>query len=226
MEGVICAEALVRWRHPERGVLNPVHFIPLAEEMGFLAAIDEWVLRTACTQVREWHSAGLAFLCVAVNLSAKQFQKSDLIERITEILCETGLDPEHLAVEITESVAMRNLEHMFPKMIKLAEMGVGISIDDFGTGYSSLNYLKKLPVQKLKIDKSFIRDITSAPEDGAIVGAVIAMADKLKMTVIAEGVETQEQMEYLRSLGCHEMQGYYFGKPLPAQEFSKLLTVS
>ena len=223
---MFCAEALVRWRHPERGVLDPVHFIPLAEEMGFLAAIDEWVLKTACTQVREWHSAGLAFLCVAVNLSAKQFQKSDLIERITEILCETGLDPEHLAVEITESVAMRNLEHMLPKMIKLAKMGVGISIDDFGTGYSSLNYLKKLPVQKLKIDKSFIRDITSAPEDGAIVGAVIAMADKLKMTVIAEGVETQEQMEYLRSLGCHEMQGDYFGKPLPAEEFRKLLMVS
>jgi len=220
------AEALVRWQHPERGVLDPVHFIPLAEEMGYLAAIDEWVLRTACTQVREWHNAGLALLCVAVNLSAKQFQKSNLIESIAGILRETGLDPEHLVIEITESVAMRNLEHMLPKMIKLAEMGVGISVDNFGTGYSSLNYLKKLPVQKLKIDKSFIRDITTAPEDGAIVGAVIAMAGKLKMKVIAEGVETKEQMEYLRSLGCQEMQGYLFSKPLPADEFRELLMAS
>jgi diguanylate cyclase (GGDEF)-like protein/PAS domain S-box-containing protein len=222
---VLCAEALVRWRHPERGVLDPVHFIPLAEEMGYLTVIDEWVLRTACIQVREWHNAGLTRLCIAVNLSAKQFQKSDLIERITGILHETGLDPEYLNVEITESVAMQNLEHMLPKMNKLAEMGVGISIDNFGTGYSSLKYLKKLPVQKLKIDKSFIQDISTDPEDGAIVDAVIAMADKLKMKVIAEGVETEEQLEYLRSSGCHEMQGYLFCKPLPAEEFRKLLSV-
>jgi len=223
---MFCAEALVRWRHPEKGILDPVHFIPLAEEMGYLTAIDEWVLRTACTQVREWHNAGHTRLCVAVNLSAKQFQKSDLIEWITGILRETGLDPAHLNVEITESVAMRNLEDMLPKMIKLAEMGVGISIDDFGTGYSSLNYLKKLPIQKLKIDKSFIRDITTAPKDGAIVGAVIAMASKLKMEVIAEGVETAEQLEYLRSLGCNQMQGDLFSKPLPAEEFGELMAVS
>jgi EAL domain-containing protein (putative c-di-GMP-specific phosphodiesterase class I) len=207
-------------------VLDPALFIPLAEEMGYLAAIDEWVLRTACTQVLEWHNAGLTRLCVAVNLSARQLQKSDLLERITGILSEAGLDPKYLTVEITESVAMQNLEHMFSNMIKLAELGVGISIDNFGTGCLSLNYLKKLPVQKLKIDKSFIRDITSAPEDGAIVSAVIAMAGKLKMKVIAEGVETTEQMEYLRSLGCPEMQGYLFSKPLPADEFRGLLTVS
>jgi EAL domain-containing protein (putative c-di-GMP-specific phosphodiesterase class I) len=223
---VFCGEALVRWRHPERGVLDPVHFVPLAEEMGYLAAIDEWVLRTACTQVRGWHNAGLTHLCVAVNLSAKQFQKADLIESITGILGETGLDPEHLAVEITESVVMRNLDLILPTMNKLAEMGVGISIDDFGTGYSSLNYLKKLPVQKLKIDKSFIRDIAIAPEDGAIVGAVITMAGKLKMTVIAEGVETKEQMEHLRSLGCNEMQGYLFSKPIPADKFGEFLTIT
>jgi len=223
---VFCAEALVRWRHPEKGLLDPMHFIPLAEETGSIAAIDEWVLRTACTQVREWHNAGLTRLCVAVNLSANVIQKADLIERMSGILRETALDPEHLAVEIAESVAMRNLEHMLPKMIKLAEMGVGISIDNFGTGYSSLNYLKKLPVQKLKIDKSFIRDITRAPEDGAIVGAMIAMAGKLKMKVIAEGVETQDQLESLRSLGCREIQGYLFSKPLPAEEFSELIKAS
>jgi diguanylate cyclase (GGDEF)-like protein/PAS domain S-box-containing protein len=223
---VCCAEALVRWQHPERGVLDPADFIPLAEEMGYLAVIDEWVLRTACIQVREWHDAGLTLPSVAINLSAKQFQKSDLVDRIVEILRETELDPVYLTVEITESVAMRNIEHVFPKMIKLAEMGVGISIDNFGTGYSSLKYLKKMPVQKLKIDKSFIRDITTIPEDGAIVSSVIAMAGKLKMKVIAEGVETEEQFEYLRSLGCHEMQGYFFSKPLPAGEFRKLLTVS
>jgi diguanylate cyclase (GGDEF)-like protein/PAS domain S-box-containing protein len=223
---VLCAEALVRWRHPERGLLAPVHFIPLAEEMGYLAAIDEWVLRTACAQVREWHNAGLMRVCVAVNLSAKEFQKSDLIERITGILRETGLDPGQLAVEITESVAMRNLEQTLPKMIKLAEMGVGISIDDFGTGYSSLNYLKKLPIQKLKIDKSFIRDLASDSDDGAIVGAVIVMARKLNMKVIAEGVETEEQLEHLKSLGCDEMQGYLFSKPLPANEFKEFMAVS
>jgi len=222
---VFCAEALVRWQHPARGVIEPMHFIPLAEEMGYLATIDEWVLRKACSQVREWHNAGLTRLCVAVNLSAKQFQKADLIEIIAEILRETGLDPEYLTIEITESVAMQNLERMLPNMLKLADRGVTISIDNFGTGYSSLNYLKKLPVQKLKIDKSFIRDITTAPEDGAIVGAMIAMARKLSMKVIAEGVETEEQLEYLRSSGCHEMQGYLFSKPLPAEEFGKFLTV-
>ncbi len=223
---VFCAEALVRWLHPEKGVLDPMNFIPLAEEMGYITAIDEWVLRTACAQAREWHTAGLPNFCIAVNLSAKEFQKEDLIERMFGMLRETGLEPEHLAVEITESVAMRNLEHMLPKMNKLSEMGVGITIDNFGTGYSSLNYLKKMPVQKLKIDKSFIRDLTSAPEDGAIVGAMIAMGGKLNMQVIAEGVETEDQLESLRSLGCREMQGYLFGKPLPAEEFRALLTAS
>jgi len=219
------AEALVRWKHPERGVLDPVHFIPLAEKRGYLVAIDEWVLRTACTQVREWHNAGLALPYVAVNLSAKQFQKPDFIESIAGILRESGLDPKHLIVEITENNAMRNPEHMLPQMIKLAELGVGIAIDNFGMGCLSLNYLKKLPVQELKIDKEFIRDITSVPEDGAIVDAMIAMAGKLKMKVIAEGVETEEQMEYLRSLGCHEMQGYLFSKPLPAEKYRELIAV-
>jgi len=223
---VFCAEALVRWRHPEKGVLDPMHFIPLAEEMGYIAAIDEWVRRTACTQVREWHTAGLTRLCVAVNLSASELPKANLIESIAGILRETGLDPEHLVVEITESAAMRNLEYMLPTIVRLTEMGVRISIDNFGTGYSLPEYLKKLPVQKLKIDRSFIRDITATPKDGTIVGAMIAMAGKLKMKVIAEGVETKEQMEHLRSLGCHEMQGNFFSKPLPADEFRELLKAS
>jgi diguanylate cyclase (GGDEF)-like protein/PAS domain S-box-containing protein len=222
---VYCVEALVRWRHPERGLLDPVHFIPLAEEIGFITAIDEWVLRTACTQVREWHNSGLDRLCVAVNLSAKQFQKKDLVERISGILRETGLDPKYLDVEITESIAMANIEQTIPKMIKLAEMGVGICIDDFGSGYSSLNYLKKLPIQKLKIDKSFIRDIASDPDDRAIVGAVLALAHKMSLRVIAEGVETEEQLDFLRSIGCQEVQGFLFSKPLPAEEFLDFIAV-
>jgi diguanylate cyclase (GGDEF)-like protein/PAS domain S-box-containing protein len=222
---VYCVEALVRWRHPERGVLDPVHFIRLAEEIGCITAIDEWVLRTAVTQVREWHNSGLDRLCVAVNLSAKQFQKRDLVERISGILRETGLDPKHLDVEITESIAMANVEQTIPKMIKLAQMGVGICIDDFGSGYSSLNYLKKLPIQKLKIDKSFIRDIATDRDDRAIVGAVLAMAHKMSLRVIAEGVETEEQLDFLRAIGCQEVQGFLFSKPLPAEEFLDFVTV-
>ncbi|MBN2654008.1 MAG: EAL domain-containing protein [Nitrospirae bacterium] len=223
---IFSAEALVRWQHPEKGVIDPVHFIPLAEETGFITAIDEWVLKTACLQVNQWHNAGLKNLCVAVNLSAKEFQTKGIIERITRILRETGLNPEYLSVEITESIVMRNLELMLPKITKLAEMGIDISIDDFGTGYSSLNYLKKLPIQTLKIDKTFVHDITISDEDEAIVGAVIAMAGKLKMKVIAEGVETAEQMAHLKTLGCNKMQGYLFSKPISAQEFGDLYRVS
>ncbi|MEW5745068.1 MAG: EAL domain-containing protein [Nitrospirota bacterium] len=220
---VVCAEALVRWRHPEKGLLDPEHFIPLAEETGFISAIDEWVLRTACAQVREWQETGLPPLCVTVNLSAKQFQKADLVERVTRILEETGLDPVHLDLEITESVAMKNLEHTVPTMTRLSAMGVGIAIDDFGTGYSSLNYLKKLPIHKLKIDRSFVRDIAADSDDRTIVKAVTALAHNMKLRVIAEGVETEEQLEFLKSVGCQEMQGYLFSRPLPAKELGELI---
>ena len=220
---VICAEALVRWRHPEMGMLDPGHFLPIAEEIGFITAIDEWVLKTACAQLKEWHNTGLPQLCVTVNLSAKQLQKSDFVEWIAGILGEIGFDPHHLGIEISESVAMRNLELAIPNMIGLAEMGVGISIDNFGTGYSSLNYLKKLPVQKIKIDKSFIQDIATDSADRAIISAVTAMARDMKLRVVAAGVETEEQLAFLKSTGCQEVQGFLFSGPLPAEEFRKFI---
>ena len=220
---VICAEALVRWRHPELGMLDPVSFIPFAEEIGFDTAIDEWVLKTACARVKEWHNAGLPHLRLSVNLSAKHLQKPDLVERIAEILRETGFDPHHLDVEIAESVAMRNLEQTTPKIIELAEMGVGISIDNFGTGYSSAEYLKRLPIQKLKIDKSVIKDIATDSYRRAIINAATDMARKMKLGVVAVGVETEEQLEFLRSAGCQEMQGFLFSRPLPEEEIRKLL---
>ncbi|HEX2769670.1 MAG TPA: GGDEF domain-containing phosphodiesterase, partial [Geobacteraceae bacterium] len=222
---VICAEALVRWRHPELGMLDPVRFIPFAEEIGFITAVDEWVLKTACAQCKEWHNAGLPHLCVAVNLSAKQLQKADFVERIAGILRETGFDPHHLEVEITESVAMRNLEQTIPNMILLTEMGVSISVDNFGTGYSSLNYLKKLPIHKLKIDKSFLQDLATNSDNRAIISAATALAQNMKLKVIAVGVETEEQLEFLKSTGCQEMQGFLFSRPLPAEEFRELIAL-
>jgi diguanylate cyclase (GGDEF)-like protein/PAS domain S-box-containing protein len=223
---VMCAEALVRWRHPEFGMLAPERFIPIAEEIGLINAIDEWVLKTTCARFKEWQDAGLPQLCATVNLSAKQLQKSDFVERIAGILRETGFDPRHLDVEISESVAMRHLEQAIPNMTKLTEMGVGISIDNFGTGYSSLNYLKKLPIRKLKIDKSFIQGIATGSADKAIIGAVTAMARDLKLRVIAVGVETEEQLEFLKSTGCQEVQGFLFSRPLPAEEFRGLIAVN
>jgi diguanylate cyclase (GGDEF)-like protein/PAS domain S-box-containing protein len=222
---VLSAEALVRWRHPELGMLDPVRFLPFAEEIGFITAIDEWVLKTACARVKEWHNAGLPHLRLSVNLSAKHLQKSNLVERIAGILHETGFDPHLLDVEITESVAMRNLEQTIPKISKLAEMGVGISIDNFGTGYSSTNYLKKLPIQNLKIDKSVIKDIATDSYRRALISAATDMARKMNLGVIAVGVETEEQLEFLRSIGCQEMQGFLFSRPLPEEEIWNLIAI-
>jgi diguanylate cyclase (GGDEF)-like protein/PAS domain S-box-containing protein len=220
---VFCAEALVRWNHPEQGVLTPKHFIPLAEETGFITAIDEWVLRTACAQFRAWQEAGLLNLSITVNLSAKEFQRPDIVDRISLILQETGLEPKLLELEITESVAMKNPEHTIANINRLAEMGVHISIDDFGTGYSSLSYMKRLPIQKLKIDQSFIRDIATDPDDRAIITAVTSMAHSMNMKVIAEGVETEDQLSFLIETHCDEAQGYLFSRPLPAEEFRELV---
>ncbi|MFO0752068.1 MAG: EAL domain-containing protein [Thermodesulfovibrionales bacterium] len=220
---VVCAEALVRWEHPELGILDPIRFIPLAEETGFIISIDEWVLREACAQFRQWQQEGYPDLCVTVNLSAKQFKKSDLAEKIAQILKETGLAPRHLNLEITESIAMEDLEHTIPLLRRLVGMGIGISIDDFGTGYSSLSYLKRLPVNKLKIDQSFVRDIATDPDDRSIIKAITALAQSMRLGVIAEGVETEEQLEFLRAAGCREAQGYLFSRPLPPGEFKALV---
>jgi diguanylate cyclase (GGDEF)-like protein/PAS domain S-box-containing protein len=222
---VICAEALVRWRHPKMGMLDPAHFLPIADEIGFITSIDEWVLKTACAQLKEWHVAGFPHLSISVNLSAKQIQRSDFVERIAGILGEVGVDPHRLGVEISESVAMRNVEQAIPNMNRLAEMGVCVTIDNFGTGYSSLNYLKKLPVQKLKIDQSFVQDIATDAADRAIISAVVAMALEMNLGVIAVGVETEEQLEFLESTGCREAQGFLFGRTLPAEAFGKLIAL-
>ncbi len=216
-------EALVRWQHPEWGLVSPAKFIPLAEETGLIAPIGEWVLRTACAQNKIWQDAGFSPLRVAVNLSGRQFQNPNLVAVVAQILQETGLAPHLLELEITESSIMQNTEMSLAMMRELREMGVHISMDDFGTGYSSLSYLKKFPLHTLKIDRSFVRDLKEHPPDAAIVAAVIKLAGCLNLRVVAEGVETKEQMELLRRLQCEEMQGYLFSPPLSDRDSTNLL---
>ena len=223
---VMRAEALVRWRHPERGLLSAAEFIPLAEEVRFVTEIDEWVLRSACMQINAWQEAGMPPVHIAVNLSAQSFNRTDLAGDIAHIIGETGIDPHCIEIEITESTAMQDIERTVEHLRRLAEMGVGISVDDFGTGYSSLSYLKRLPIQKIKIDKSFIRDIADDPDDRTIIRAVVAMAHNMKMRVVAEGVETQAQLSFLREVGCQEMQGYLISEALPAEEFQARVLAS
>jgi len=221
-KGIVGAEALVRWNHPEMGLLEAAQFIPLAEETGFVASIDEWVLRKVCEQVKLWRNAGWT-VSVTVNLSARQLQSPQLAAKVSRILKETAVSPEYLHLEITESAAMHNIERTAERLKELSEMGVQIYIDNFGTGYSSLNYLKRLPVECLKIDKSFIRDIECNSDDRTIISAITAMAHEMRLKVIAEGVETPEQYSFLRFAGCDEMQGFLFSRPLPAEEFKKLI---
>jgi diguanylate cyclase (GGDEF)-like protein/PAS domain S-box-containing protein len=217
------AEALVRWNHPDLGMLNPGKFIPLAEETGLIIEIDQWVLRTVCRQSKAWEEAGHGIPFITANLSARQFQQPALAGIIAEILNSTGLRPGSLGIEITETLAMRDTELTSRNLNQLNSMGVILLIDDFGTGYSSLSYLKKLPIHKLKIDQSFITDLALDKDDQAITNAIVAMAHILKLKVIAEGVETQEQESLLKSQDCDEMQGFLFSKPIPAAEFEELL---
>jgi diguanylate cyclase (GGDEF)-like protein len=216
-------EALVRWLHPERGVVTPDQFIPVAEENGLIVPIGEWVLYSACAQNKAWQEAGWPPIRVTVNISAYQFRQHDLAETVARILKETGLEPGWLELEITESTAMKDVERTVSVLRELSAMGVQIAIDDFGTGYSSLNYLKRFPIHTLKIDRFFVRDIITSPEDAAIVTAIIVLGQNLNLKVIAEGVETEEQMIFLRERRCEEMQGYLFSRPVPAGEFEKLL---
>jgi diguanylate cyclase (GGDEF)-like protein len=217
-------EALLRWQHPDLGMLAPDKFIYLAEETGFIIPIGEWVLRSACRQNKAWQQQGLSSVRVAVNLSAKQFGQYHLDEMIAATLLETGLGAEWLELEITESAIMKNAEQNAAILRKLKEMGVSLAIDDFGTGYSSLAYLKHFPISRLKIDRSFVRDITTNPDDAAIAEIIIAMAQTLKLSVIAEGVETRAQMELLSFNNCIEMQGYFFSRPVSAEQFAKFLS--
>jgi len=216
---IVGAEALLRWTHPELGAISPAEFIPIAENNGLIIAIGEWVLRTAARQLKDWMDGGLPPMVMAVNMSAVQFRQSDIIETVTRILDEVQLPNECLELELTEAVAMHDPLAVIAVMNKLHARGIRMSIDDFGTGYSSLNYLKKFKVYKLKIDQSFIRDIGDDPDDKAIVVAIINMANSLGIQTIAEGVETAEQLAFLRLHGCDEVQGYFFSKPLPAEQF-------
>ena len=221
---VVGIEALIRWKHPDKGMISPAEFIPLAEESGMIVRIGEWVLSAACRQNRAWRAMGLPSVSISVNLSSRQFGHKDLVETVTRALKEVEMDPHHLELEITESTVMQNPEKAIATLKQFKEMGIRISIDDFGTGYSSLNYLRRIPFDSLKIDRSFVMNINTSPDDAAIVRAIIAMAHSLKLRVIAEGVQTEEQFAFLRELPCDEVQGYLFSKPLPAGECIRFIT--
>ena len=216
-------EALLRWHHPELGLIYPGQFIPLAEETGMIVAIGEWVLRTACTQAQAWFNQGFGRLRMSVNLSARQFRQSDFAGHVREIFALTGFDPHCLELEVTESMLMHNIDENIITLNELKSMGISIAVDDFGTGYSSLSYLKRLPIDTLKIDRSFVGEVTGNRDDEAIVEAIISMAQSLSLRVIAEGVEKSEQRDFLQLQQCDEMQGYLFSYPLPAGEFVELL---
>jgi diguanylate cyclase (GGDEF)-like protein/PAS domain S-box-containing protein len=220
---IVGMEALARWHHPQLGMISPAVFIPLAEESGQIGLIGAWVLREACRQNKAWQDEGLPLVRVAVNLSARQFVERDITATIARILADTGLDSRFLELEITESMLMQDIDTTLGTMQQLNDIGIAFSLDDFGTGYSSLSYLKRLPIETLKIDQSFVRDIPHNKDDTAIAATIVAMALTLNIRVIAEGVETCEQLAFLRSQSCTAMQGYYFSKPLPADEFAQLL---
>lgn len=217
------AEALIRWRHPTRGNVAPGVFIPLAEETGLIVPIGEWVLRAACRQLREWIDQGMPPVRVAINLSAKQFRQANLPEVVKAALEESNLQPGYLELELTESAVMHDAEKSAEMLQTLSTMGVHISIDDFGTGYSSLSYLRRFPLDKLKIDRSFIRDLMQNPDDVSIVRAIISLAHSLRLRVVAEGVETADQLEFLRNLGCDQYQGFYYSPAVPAEAFAELI---
>lgn len=219
---IIGMEALLRWRQP-KGLIPPAQFIPIAEEIGLIIPIGEWVLRTACARNKAWQDAGFAPLRVAVNLSARQFRMHNLVAMVRSALTDSGLAAQCLELEITESIAMDHIEETIAKLDELKAMGVGIAMDDFGTGYSSLGYLKRFPIDRLKIDRSFVRDITTDPDDATIAVSIISLAHAMRLEVVAEGVETEAQLAYLSHHGCDEVQGYYFSPPLATEEFAAML---
>jgi diguanylate cyclase (GGDEF)-like protein/PAS domain S-box-containing protein len=220
---VVGVEALIRWQHPELGLTLPAEFVSIAEEAGLMTLIGEWVLRTACRQNRRWQEAGMPYFPVAVNISSPHFRQPDLAAKVAEILQEAELDPAYLELEVTESMLMEELEPTLSTLSELKKMGIRLSVDDFGTGYSSLCYLKRFPLNTLKIDWSFVRDITTDVDDAAITGAIIAMANSLRLDVIAEGVENKSQADLLTSMRCFLMQGFHFSEPLPAEAIPQFI---
>jgi diguanylate cyclase (GGDEF)-like protein/PAS domain S-box-containing protein len=215
---VVATEALVRWNHPQLGLVGPARFIPVAEDSGLIVPLGEWVLRQACSQLKQWRDQGVQLRRMVVNLSPRQFRQKHLVQTFSRVLREAGVDPHWLGLEITENVIMENPEVAIGVLRELKELGIELSLDDFGTGYSSLSYLKRFPIDKLKIDQSFVRDLTTDTDDETMVTAIIVMAHKLNIRVVAEGVETQAQLAFLREHGCDEYQGYLFSRPLPADE--------
>ena len=218
------AEVLLRWEHPRQGLMLPTHFIPLAEDSGLIIPIGRWVLHSACQQLKNWENVSYANdIQLAVNVSAKQFRQPDFVVEVRDVLAQTGANPDLLKLELTESVVLDNVADTVEKMLALKEMGVRFSMDDFGTGYSSLAYLKQLPLSQVKIDQSFVRDIVIDPSDAAIVQTIIGMSNTLKLNVIAEGVETEAQFDFLRQSGCKLFQGYLFSQPVALDGLEKIL---
>jgi diguanylate cyclase len=217
------AEALIRWVHPSRGLVSPADFIPLAEECGLIVAIGGWVIREACRQARAWQEEGVPSLRISVNLSASQFREVGLVDSIRRALDDVGLPARFLEVELTESAVMSDPEQSVAILEQLSAMGVLVSVDDFGTGYSSMSYLRRFPIDKLKIDRVFINEIASRPEDASIVRAIVSLAHSLNLKVVAEGVETLAQLDFLKTAGCDEYQGYHYSRPLPADQFQRLI---
>jgi diguanylate cyclase (GGDEF)-like protein len=213
------AEALIRWIHPERGLISPVVFIPAAEESGLIIPISEWVLFEACHQIAKWNKKGIKDIKIAVNVSAQQFMQTDLVSKVKEAIAESGIEAKQLELELTEGMVIKDLEKTIATMSELRNLGIGLAIDDFGTGYSSLSYLKRFPIQKLKVDRAFIKDITNAEDDTEITKGIIQLGHSLKLRIITEGVETEEQLAYLIKHQCDLIQGFYFSKPLPVDEF-------
>jgi EAL domain-containing protein (putative c-di-GMP-specific phosphodiesterase class I) len=220
---IVGLEALLRWQHPELGLVLPAHFISTAEQSGLIVPIGSWVLLAACKQLRTWQKRVAPDLTVSVNLSARQFSQPDLVSTVAQVLDESGIDPGTLELEITESNAMQNAENTIHTLRELKALGVRISMDDFGTGYSSLNYLKRFPIDTLKLDQSFVRDVTTDRRDAAIVSAVISMAHSLDLKVVAEGVETEAQLDFLRQQRCDRLQGFLFSAPMAAEDLEPFL---
>jgi EAL domain-containing protein (putative c-di-GMP-specific phosphodiesterase class I) len=220
---IVGVEALIRWQHPEHGLVLPSLFVSIAEECGLILAIDRWVLREACRQAQAWLQAGLPPITMAVNTSAIDFHDEHFLKTIRLILKETGIDPCYLELELTESVLMRDAEFTNALLEALSDLGVKLAIDDFGTGYSSLSYLRQFPIDTLKIDQSFVNKMINNPDDASIVSAIISLGKTLKLRVIAEGVETPEQLKFLQTQDCDEVQGYYLGRPMLPEELANLL---
>ena len=218
------AEVLLRWHHPRRGIVSPAEFIPLAEETGLILPLGNWVLETACAQLAKWAGQpDTEHLSLAVNITANQLQQADFVAQVQAVLGSTGANPQRLKLELTESLLLSNVENSIAQMSALKTEGVGFSLDDFGTGYSSLSHLKRLPLDQLKIDQSFVRDILIDPNDAAIAKMIVALAESMGLTVIAEGVETQAQRDYLAHNGCHTYQGFLFSRPVPLEEFEEIM---